>query len=133
MPRQRRLGNGYLLRPLLEASRADLEAYAAKHQLSWIEDPSNQDRHFSRNYLRHQVFPALTARWPQAAATMARSAAHLSEAQGLLDDLAQMDLLDASTDSPFEWLGDCHRWVGITAETLRRASSAMRLAIGSSR
>ncbi|MBH8611824.1 tRNA lysidine(34) synthetase TilS [Pseudomonas mohnii] len=104
MPRQRRLGNGYLLRPLLEATRADLEAYAAEHQLSWIEDPSNQDRHFSRNYLRHQVFPALTARWPQATATMARSAAHLSEAQGLLDDLAQMDLLDASTDSPFEWL-----------------------------
>lgn len=104
MPRQRRLGNGYLLRPLLEATRADLEAYAAEHQLSWIEDPSNQDRHFSRNYLRHQVFPALTARWPQATATMVRSAAHLSEAQGLLDDLAQMDLLDASTDSPFEWL-----------------------------
>jgi tRNA(Ile)-lysidine synthase len=105
MPRQRPLGNGYLLRPLLDATRAELEAYAAEHQLSWIEDPSNQDRQFSRNYLRHQVFPALTARWPQALATMARSVAHLSEAQALLDDLAQIDLSQAITPSDFDWLG----------------------------
>jgi tRNA(Ile)-lysidine synthase len=105
IPRQRPLGKGCLLRPLLDATRAELEAYAAEHQLSWIEDPSNQDRQFSRNYLRHQVFPALTMRWPQALATMARSAAHLSEAQALLDDLAQIDLSQAITPSDFDWLG----------------------------
>lgn len=105
MPQQRPLGQGHLLRPLLEATRAELEAYAAQHQLSWIEDPSNQDRQFSRNYLRHQVFPALTARWPQTMASMARSAAHLSEAQGLLDELAQIDLSNATTVSDFDWLG----------------------------
>jgi tRNA(Ile)-lysidine synthase len=104
MPRQRPLGKGNLLRPLLDATRAELEAYAAEHQLNWIEDPSNQDRQFSRNYLRHQVFPALTQRWPQAMSTMARSAAHLSEAQGLLDDLAQIDLSQASAASEFDWL-----------------------------
>lgn len=105
MPRQRRLGKGHLLRPLLDASRAELEAYAAKHQLNWIEDPSNQDRQFSRNYLRHQIFPGLTARWPQAITTMARSAALLSEAQGLLDELAQIDLRQATSLSDFDWLG----------------------------
>ena len=105
MPRQRSLGQGHLLRPLLDVTRAELEAYAAEHQLAWIEDPSNQDRQFSRNYLRHQVFPVLTERWPQAVATMARSAAHLSEAQELLDDLAQIDLARASTPSEFDWLG----------------------------
>jgi tRNA(Ile)-lysidine synthase len=105
MPRQRPLGKGYLLRPLLDVTRAELEAYAHEQGLSWIEDPSNQDRHYSRNFLRHQVFPVLTARWPKAIATMARSAAHLSEAQGLLDDLAQIDLKDACTVSDFDWLG----------------------------
>ncbi|OYQ21307.1 tRNA lysidine(34) synthetase TilS [Pseudomonas mandelii] len=105
MPRERVLGRGHLVRPLLDVSRAALEAYAAEHQLSWIEDPSNQDRQFSRNYLRHQVFPVLTERWPQAIATMARSAAHLSEAQGLLDDLAHIDLASASTANEFDWLG----------------------------
>jgi tRNA(Ile)-lysidine synthase len=105
MPRQRPLGKGQLLRPLLDVTRAELEAYAAEHRLGWIEDPSNQDRQFSRNYLRHQVFPVLTERWPQAVTTMARSAAHLSEAQGLLDELAQIDLAGASTANDFDWLG----------------------------
>ncbi|WP_130906371.1 tRNA lysidine(34) synthetase TilS [Pseudomonas sp. Sample_22] len=105
MPRQRVLGKGHLLRPLLDVTRAELEAYASENHLSWIEDPSNQDRQYSRNYLRHQVFPVLSERWPQAMATMARSAGHLSEAQGLLDDLAQIDLSQASTPSDFDWLG----------------------------
>ncbi|PYY72029.1 tRNA lysidine(34) synthetase TilS [Pseudomonas jessenii] len=105
MPRQRPLGVGHLLRPLLDVTRAELEAYANEQGLSWIEDPSNEDRQYSRNYLRHQVFPGLTSRWPQAVATMARSAAHLSEAQALLDDLADIDLSLASTVSDFEWLG----------------------------
>ncbi|MFJ7285021.1 tRNA lysidine(34) synthetase TilS [Pseudomonas sp. NPDC099000] len=105
MPRERVLGRGHLLRPLLDVTRAELEAYATEHQLTWIEDPSNQDRQFSRNYLRHQVFPVMAVRWPQAMATMARSAGHLSEAQGLLDDLAQIDLVGASTVSDFDWLG----------------------------
>lgn len=105
MPRQRPLGEGHLLRPLLDVTRAELEAYANEHGLSWIEDPSNEDRQYSRNYLRHQVFPALTRRWPQAVATMARSAAHLTEAQGLLEELADMDLREASSVSEFAWLG----------------------------
>ncbi|CAI8939278.1 tRNA lysidine(34) synthetase TilS [Pseudomonas sp. IT-P260] len=104
MPAQRPLGQGTLLRPLLDVTRAELEAYARAHQLHWIEDPSNQDRQFSRNYLRHQVLPLLTARWPQAQASMARSAAHLREAQGLLDELAQLDLAQAATPSGFSWL-----------------------------
>jgi tRNA(Ile)-lysidine synthase len=105
MPRQRPLGKGHLLRPLLDVTRAELEAYASEQGLSWVEDPSNEDRQYSRNYLRHQVFPALASRWPQAVATMARSAAHLSEAQALLDDLADIDLSLASTVSDFDWLG----------------------------
>ncbi|SEM34836.1 tRNA(Ile)-lysidine synthase [Pseudomonas sp. ok272] len=105
MPAQRPLGHGHLVRPLLGISRAALEAYAAEHQLSWIEDPSNGDQQFSRNYLRQQIFPILTQRWPQAAATIARSAAHLSEAQGLLEELAQVDLAHAATPHAFDWLG----------------------------
>ncbi len=105
MPAQRAVGQGTLVRPLLDISRAELEGYAQAHQLRWIEDPSNQDRQFSRNYLRHQVMPLLSARWPQAQVSMARSAVHLREAQGLLDELAQIDLAQASTSHVFEWLG----------------------------
>ncbi|MFL1500939.1 tRNA lysidine(34) synthetase TilS [Pseudomonas sp. O64] len=104
MPAHRPLAGGHLVRPLLKASRAELEAYAREHQLAWIEDPSNADPRFSRNYLRHRVFPALTQRWPQAVSSLARTAEHLSEAQGLLDELARMDLQAADQPSPFPWL-----------------------------
>ncbi|RJG10147.1 tRNA lysidine(34) synthetase TilS [Pseudomonas cavernicola] len=104
MPNSRPLGRGWLLRPLLECSRAELEAYAHEQGLSWVEDPSNHDTQFSRNYLRHQVLPQLTAHWPQAVVTLARSAAHLREAQGLLDELAELDLAGAQTPSAFPWL-----------------------------
>ena len=104
IPMHRPLANGHLVRPLLDASRAELEAYAHEHQLTWIEDPSNADPRFSRNYLRHRVFPLLTERWPQAVSSLARTAEHLSEAQGLLDELAQMDLHAADQSSPFPWL-----------------------------
>ncbi|WP_207283718.1 tRNA lysidine(34) synthetase TilS [Pseudomonas sp. FW300-N2F2] len=105
MPRQRPLGLGHLLRPLLEVSRAELQAYATQQGLSWIDDPSNDDHRYARNYLRQRVFPVLAAHWPQASATLARSAAHMGEAQGLLDDLARIDLSQAVTPGAFDWLG----------------------------
>ncbi|MFJ7143691.1 tRNA lysidine(34) synthetase TilS [Pseudomonas protegens] len=104
MPEIRPLGAGHLMRPLLGVSRAELERYATEHCLRWVQDPSNADHQYSRNYLRHQVMPSLIARWPQAATSMSRSAAHLREAQGLLDELAMMDLATAEGESDFPWL-----------------------------
>uniref|UniRef100_UPI0035567216 ATP-binding protein n=1 Tax=Pandoraea sputorum TaxID=93222 RepID=UPI0035567216 len=105
MAPRRRLGQGYLVRPLLEVPRAALEAYARRHGLRWIEDPSNQNVQFARNLLRGQVLPLLRSRWPQAAASLARSAAHLAEAQQLLGELAEQDLQRARLPSGFDWLG----------------------------
>ncbi|KTC48271.1 tRNA(Ile)-lysidine synthetase [Pseudomonas fluorescens ABAC62] len=104
MPMQRSFSGGHLVRPLLDVSRAALEAYALEHRLTWIEDPSNADSRFSRNYLRHRVLPVLTERWPQACASLARTAEHLGEARGLLDELAQMDLQAANQPSSCAWL-----------------------------
>ncbi|WP_166220845.1 tRNA lysidine(34) synthetase TilS [Pseudomonas atagonensis] len=126
MPAQRTLGQGALVRPLLDVSRTELEAYAQAYGLSWIEDPSNQDPHFSRNFLRHQVMPTLTGRWPQAAASMARSAAHLREAQGLLDELAQMDLAQAKTPNTLEWLRlPSLEWAPLAALSAARQRNAL--------
>lgn len=104
MPESRALGAGQLVRPLLNCSRDELLAYAREHKLSWIEDPSNADERFSRNYLRRQVMPALLRRWPQACANMARSAAHLNEAAQLLDELALQDIAAAQVPGEFAWL-----------------------------
>jgi tRNA(Ile)-lysidine synthase len=104
MPASRPLGEGHLLRPLLKCSRAELQAYGERQQLAWIEDPSNADSRFSRNYLRRQVMPLLQARWPRATQSMAQAAAHLSEAGQLLDELAQQDLRAAQSPTGFGWL-----------------------------
>ncbi len=72
MPRERELGEALLVRPLLGLSRSSLEDYARQHQLEWIEDPSNRDTAFDRNYLRHKILPQVEARWPAYRTTLAR-------------------------------------------------------------
>ena len=94
-------GAGWHARPLLAFARAELRRYAQQHDLRWIDDPSNADTGFDRNYLRSAVTPLLRARWPALARVLTRSAAHQAEAAQLLDVLAAQDLAScASTRAP---------------------------------
>lgn len=104
MPAERPLGRGRLVRPLLGIGRVELEGYARVHGLDWVDDPSNGNIEYSRNYLRHQVIPALRRHWPQAASTIARATIHMAEAQTLLDELAGMDIAAASAAGAYDWL-----------------------------
>lgn len=81
-----------VLRPLLETPRAAIEAYAARHRLQWVEDESNQDRAYLRNFLRHDVLPLLESKLPGVRGTLARAARHQAECSELLDALAADDL-----------------------------------------
>lgn len=80
-----------VLRPLLDVPRGALEAYAYAHGLQWVEDESNLDLAYDRNFLRHHVFPQLEQRFPAARTTLARSAAHFAEAADLMDEVASAD------------------------------------------
>ena len=92
MPPLAPLGAGLLARPLLERSRAELEAWTRARGLAWVEDESNLDERFDRNYLRRRVLPPVRERWPGVASAVARSARHAAEAQRLLTVLARADL-----------------------------------------
>ncbi len=81
----------WVLRPLLHCSRQEIFDYAAAHDLQWIEDESNADDNYPRNFLRHRVLPLLSERFPAYRDTLARSAQHFAEASSLLDELAQQD------------------------------------------
>jgi tRNA(Ile)-lysidine synthase len=100
MPAVSRLGQGWLLRPLLNVDRAELLAYARAHDLQWIEDASNQDTGFDRNYLRHRVLPLLRERWPAMNRTLARSARRCAETAAWLDEEAAVDRTRVATDRP---------------------------------
>ncbi|CUX95959.1 tRNA(Ile)-lysidine synthase [Candidatus Mikella endobia] len=76
-----------LLRPLLSYSRQELEIYAKKRILCWIEDDSNNNLRFDRNFLRLQILPLLRKRWPRFVNTVVRSAKLCAEQEQLLDIL----------------------------------------------
>ncbi len=80
-----------ILRPLLDTSRADIEAYARARGLAWIQDESNTDVYFLRNFFRREVLPVIAQRFPAYRATLGRAARNLAEAAQLLDDLALAD------------------------------------------
>jgi tRNA(Ile)-lysidine synthase len=96
MPAIAPLGAGTLARPLLGCSRLQLDAWVRARGLAWVEDDTNLDERFDRNYLRRRVLPAVRERWPGAAAAVTRSARHAAEAQRLLATLARVDLEHAS-------------------------------------
>jgi len=85
--------NGLLgrLRPLLDVRRCEILAWAHATAVDWVEDESNRDPRFTRNYLRHSVFPQLEAVFPAAVPTLARAAENFREAEVLLGEFAQID------------------------------------------
>lgn len=83
---------GWLARPLLTFTRQSLQTYAQQQQLQWVEDASNQDRRFDRNFLRHEVIPQIQTRWPQLITTLNRVAAHQAETLELIEQIAQQDV-----------------------------------------
>jgi len=105
-------------RPLLPLSRAQILAYAEQNGLRWIEDESNSDESFDRNFLRHSVLPSLLGRWPSFGQTASRSAGLCAEQQGLLDEVCD-ERLEALCDKPG----------GISVNGLNAASPAWQRAL----
>lgn len=140
MPVLSRFDQGLHARPLLGNSRDELLEYARNERLQWIEDASNQDTEFDRNYLRHRVIPLLKARWPATARTLSRSARHCAEADRLINGLLgeQLDQLQDSRDGslpvsaltalPSEQLAPLLRlWIGRCGFTLPPAVVLKRI------
>ncbi len=105
----RRLGRGLAWRPLLGLPRATLRGYAEHHHLAWIEDPSNADVALDRNFLRVEVMPRISRRWPEAENSIAQSAAWARAAADFIEDEAERVLaclqgLDPATLRFREWL-----------------------------
>jgi len=87
-----------LWRPLLDTPRSAIEAYARHHRLVWVEDDSNEDRTYLRNFVRHDVLPLIGRKVAGASAVLARAARLQAEASDLLDALAEQDIGGAVSD-----------------------------------
>ncbi len=118
MSASKEIAGHLVLRPLLNFERQQLEQYAHEHQLVWIEDDSNKDTRFDRNFLRLEILPLLYQRWPHFAAATARSASLCAEQESLLDELLQ-ESLESLIDSSGS----------LSIEGLQGLSSARRFAL----
>ncbi|MCW9697962.1 tRNA lysidine(34) synthetase TilS [Avibacterium sp. 20-129] len=92
MKAQSAVFNLRIFRPLLDFSRQQLWQYAIENQLSWIEDESNQDNQYERNFLRNEILPKLRERWANFDQAVQRSATHCAQQQQLLTELLQPEL-----------------------------------------
>jgi len=98
MPESMPFGQGILLRPLLNIAKVSISDYAETQRLSWIEDPSNRQCDFDRNFMRHEILPLLKQRWPSIDKTVARSAQHCADAQLTLSEWCRL-LFDSAFNS----------------------------------
>lgn len=87
---------GWLARPLLDVPRKAMLAWAEQEELDWLDDPSNADERFDRNYLRQKIVPLLKDRWPSAGETLSRSASLAAEADMAMQALAAGDWVRCS-------------------------------------
>ena len=92
MPFAQAFSQGWLLRPLLDFSRQQILDIAHAENFSWVDDPSNADERFDRNYLRQTILPTFIKRWPQTIPIITRAAQQQAENQELLEALAAQDL-----------------------------------------
>lgn len=113
MPSVRQHGLMTLARPMLHISRRQVEQLAVGWQLEWVNDPSNQDNRFERNWLRNTLLPLWQARQPNIKQQITQSAHYLLQAGELVDELANLDLSAV-----------CHVEGGIDLSLLSRLSEA---------
>lgn len=102
MPLIRPFGMGHLVRPLLIESRKNLENYAKQNQLKWVEDPSNQDVSFNRNFLRSEILPILRKRWPHFEMSVARSISHLQLIREIVEEYLSAELVVLANGAEFD-------------------------------
>lgn len=68
--------------------KQEILSYAQQHQLRWVEDESNQNTSFDRNFLRNDIMPVLKDKWPQISKTISRSAWLCASQNQLVETMA---------------------------------------------
>jgi tRNA(Ile)-lysidine synthase len=110
------------LRPLLGVSRAQIDEYATKHAIEYVDDPSNEDTRIVRNRIRHKVLPLLVAEFDSSIVWS------LAERAGSLD--ADCEALQWTADQVVDELGalrfQSRSWLARASKRLVGLPSALQ-------
>lgn len=116
MPMERKLGASQLIRPFIDVSKGDILSYAKQHKLHWIQDESNLDTRFSRNFLRHKILPKLEEHFPHLEQRIVSSSQRIATDYAMLEALSEQQLNN--------W---CNQWNGLVLSFLKNKTRAERL------
>jgi tRNA(Ile)-lysidine synthase len=90
IPKTRKLNSSCLIRPMLNISRTQIINYAKQNNICYINDPSNDDTKFSRNFIRHEILPKLESKWPKIIDRLYATATEIGEvADFIMENVAQ--------------------------------------------
>lgn len=93
-----------IIRPMLNITRPHIELWAQEHNVTAVDDPSNFDTKYDRNYIRHEIWPVIQNRFDIADINTVRSIQHLSEAWELTNVLADQDIEHCTvSDNVLDW------------------------------
>ncbi|MBO9493480.1 tRNA lysidine(34) synthetase TilS [Thalassotalea sp. G20_0] len=126
IPEQRSLGNGLLLRPLLNVARSSIEDYARANNLRFIEDDSNTDERFSRNFLRQRLMPMVEERWPGASERLVEFAREVGQMNQTVQQQTA-EQLAACIDYRPQWLPGQQPLINLTTLQSLDVSSRRRV------
>lgn len=98
IPNSRPLSKGHLLRPFCNIPKSELQDYASRNQLSWVDDPSNQSSRYSRNFIRHEIVPLLQTKWPQVSNAVSQFSQIAKDQSSILDEVADADISAVALD-----------------------------------
>jgi len=131
IPRKRTFAAGFMARPLLACSQQAIGAYAQANGLRWIEDPSNADTRFDRNFIRQEILPLLQTRWPAATQTLSRAAMRSAAASQTLQEVALEDLdivrINGTSELSISRLNELPRERGYSAIRLWIRQAGLRM------
>ena len=128
MPAQRQLGKYSHLRPLLSFSRQEIERFAEENFLNWIEDPTNQDVSYDRNFIRNEIVPLLTNRWQGITGQLSTVASLQSNNLQVLEDMAAIDLANLIVFPAYQSISSFYSVVSVLSiSRLKKLSLSRRL------
>jgi len=120
MPFYTEFSNGWHVRPLLNFSQKLVMNYAELNQLQWVEDPSNKNNKYDRNFIRNQITPLLKQRWPAIEKTISNSANLQSENKKLLELLAVDDFSKIDSENKSLCVDDLKKLEDVRLRNLLR-------------
>lgn len=129
MPYYKQTGEYAHLRPLLPFTRTEIEDYARDNNLTWVEDPSNCNNRFDRNFVRNTLLPMLSRRWPscieqlKSVAELQANNLEIQQSMAAID-LANVIEMSATETSNTRWAYDVVSQLSISA--LQKLSLARR-------